>query len=63
MSLPLPVALFPRAMSQAAALARIVGECRGGAVCRRHTFSTDRNGVQTKYPAPWSQKNKLGHAP
>ena len=30
MSLPLPVALFPRAMSQAAALARIFGECREG---------------------------------
>ena len=43
--LPVPVrCLFPRAMSQADMLA-----CPfGGAVCRWHTVSTDRNEVQTK---------------
>ncbi len=58
---PLILNLFPRAMSQAAALARIFGECREGR-CVPAAHSADRNGVQAKSPAPWGGKNKLGHA-
>ncbi len=48
-------------MSQAAALARIFGECREAYLLFAEEEMPPRRGV--KYPAPWGEKNKLGHAP